>query len=65
MVGDSPGDVEAAEANGTWFFPIIVGDEAASWKELYDKVADQFVAGEYTKEDHERNIEKFWRNLDN
>lgn len=64
MVGDSPGDVEAAEENGTWFFPIIVGDEAASWKELYDTVADQFLAGEYTKEDHDRNIEKFWRNLD-
>ena len=65
MIGDSPGDLEAAEENGTWFFPIIVGDEAASWKELQDKVADQFVAGEYTKEDHDRNVEKFWSNLDN
>lgn len=64
MIGDSPGDVEAAEHNNTWFFPIIVGDEASSWKELHDEVADKFIAGEYTPEDHDGNLEKFWSNLD-
>lgn len=64
MVGDSPGDLEAADKNGTWFFPIIVGDEKASWEDFYNNVADKFVAGEFTQEDQDRYNEKFWSNLD-
>lgn len=64
MIGDSPGDLEAAEKNGTWFFPIIVGDEKASWNDFRENVADKFVAGEYTQEDHDAYKEKFWSNLD-
>lgn len=64
MIGDSPGDLEAAEKNGTWFFPIIVGDEKASWKDFYDNVAEKFVAGDFTQEDHNSYVEKFWSNLD-
>ena len=65
MVGDSPGDLEAAEKNGTWFFPIIVGDEKASWDDFRQNVADKFVNGEFTKEDHDQYVEKFWNNLKN
>ena len=64
MIGDSPGDLEAAEQNGTWFFPIIVGDEKASWEDFINNVADKVVAGEYTKEDQAYYKEKFWSNLD-
>lgn len=64
MIGDSPGDLEAAEQNGTWFFPIIVGDEKASWEDFYDNVSEKFVAGDFTQEDHDRYVETFWSNLD-
>lgn len=32
MIGDSPGDLEAAKANGALFYPIIPGREAVSWR---------------------------------
>ena len=64
MIGDSPGDLEAAEQNDTLFFPIIVGDEKASWEDFINNVADKVVAGEYTKEDQAYYKEKFWNNLD-
>ncbi len=35
MIGDAPGDHNAANANGALFFPINPGDEEASWKRLH------------------------------
>ncbi len=64
MVGDSPGDFETAEVNGVWFFPIIVGDEEASWNDLKDHVAEKIVNGTFTQEEQEKYVEKFWNNLD-
>ena len=32
MVGDAPGDRDAAFSNGVWFYPIVVGKEEISWK---------------------------------
>jgi phosphoglycolate phosphatase-like HAD superfamily hydrolase len=34
MIGDAPGDLEAARAVGCLFFPILPGAEATSWEEL-------------------------------
>ncbi len=34
MVGDAPGDCDAAESNGVWYYPILVNKEAQSWEEL-------------------------------
>lgn len=34
LVGDAPGDRRAARESGVGFFPILPGDEAASWKRL-------------------------------
>jgi phosphoglycolate phosphatase-like HAD superfamily hydrolase len=34
MVGDAPGDCDAAEENGVGFFPILVEHEQNSWEEL-------------------------------
>lgn len=64
MVGDSPGDLEAAEVNATAFYPIIVGDEKASWDTLRTEVADKFVAGELTEADQAALNDAFWTNLD-
>lgn len=51
MIGDAPGDQRAAAANACLFYPIIAGDELASWQRLYDEGLQRFFdlrfAGEY------------------
>ena len=37
MIGDAPGDYQAAMANDALFFPINPGAEEASWKRLYEE----------------------------
>src|SRR5262249_755203 len=37
MIGDAPGDYQAAVANAALFFPINPGHEEASWKRLYEQ----------------------------
>lgn len=50
MIGDAPGDQKAARANGALFFPIMPGDEDASWEQLYKEGLDRFFAGTYAGE---------------
>lgn len=64
MVGDSPGDLAAAEQNQVAFYPILVGKEAASWKALQETFSPAFVAGQVTKEGLESLKETFWKHLD-
>ncbi len=64
MIGDSPGDLVAAEKNNAWFYPILVGKEKESWDELIEFVADKFANGEFTQADHDHYKKKFWDNLD-
>lgn len=47
MIGDAPGDMEAARANGALFFPINPGREEASWERFYKEGLAKFLAGEY------------------
>ena len=47
MVGDAPGDMEAARANGALFFPINPGHEEASWERCYKEGLGKFFAGEF------------------
>jgi len=47
MIGDAPGDQNAARKNGVLFYPINPGAEDASWKRFYDEVFDKFIAGKY------------------
>jgi phosphoglycolate phosphatase-like HAD superfamily hydrolase len=54
MIGDAPGDYQAAAANHCLFFPINPGCEEASWRRLYEEGIARFVdgtfAGEYQRE---------------
>jgi phosphoglycolate phosphatase-like HAD superfamily hydrolase len=54
MIGDAPGDYQAAQANGTLFFPINPGAEEASWRRFHDEAIDRFLsekfAGKYQQE---------------
>lgn len=59
MVGDAPGDQEAAHTNGALFYPIRPGQEIASWKEFLDVGMECFLRGEYTKEREEACISRF------
>lgn len=47
MVGDAPGDMEAAKANGVLFFPINPGKEEVSWERFYREGIGRFTAGSY------------------
>lgn len=47
MIGDAPGDLKAAKANGALFCPIVPGEEEASWKRFHDEAMDRFFDGTY------------------
>ena len=47
MIGDAPGDFNAAKKNGALFFPIVPGHEEDSWKRLHDEGLDRFFTGTY------------------
>lgn len=47
MIGDAPGDMEAAKANGALFFPINPGQEDTSWERFYREGMTRFYAGTY------------------
>jgi phosphoglycolate phosphatase-like HAD superfamily hydrolase len=59
MVGDAPGDSEAATANQALFFPVNPGDEEASWKRLYEEGIDRFLSGTFAGEYQQRLLEEF------
>ncbi|MGH7129948.1 MAG: HAD family hydrolase, partial [Planctomycetaceae bacterium] len=55
MIGDAPGDMKAAQANGVLFFPINPGHEEASWERFVNEACDKFLAGEYAG-DYEKQL---------
>ncbi|NUP99130.1 MAG: HAD family hydrolase [Armatimonadetes bacterium] len=59
MLGDAPGDLKAAKANGNLFFPVNPGDEARSWERLQNEALDRFFAGTYAGEYEESLIAEF------
>jgi phosphoglycolate phosphatase-like HAD superfamily hydrolase len=54
MIGDAPGDHQAAVANHALFFPINPGAEEASWQRFFEEGIDRFLsdmfAGDYQAE---------------
>jgi beta-phosphoglucomutase-like phosphatase (HAD superfamily) len=63
MVGDAPGDLQAARANNALFFPVNPGDEAASWKRFHDEALDRFFAGTYQGGYEQALVEEFLGHL--
>jgi phosphoglycolate phosphatase-like HAD superfamily hydrolase len=59
MVGDSPGDLQAAHENGARFFPVLPDAEQESWQTFYCKIAPAFFAGKYTVDDEHSAVEQF------
>lgn len=50
MIGDAPGDYEAARSVNALFFPINPGREEESWSRFYHEALDKFLAGSYTRD---------------
>ena len=63
MIGDAIGDLEAAEAMGVYFFPILTGKERESWSEVRVVALGRLISGsyggEYQKDKKRQFIENF------
>ena len=62
MVGDAPGDCDAAEKNGVWYYPILVNHEKASWDEAISTAFAKLQNGEYAEYEIQKKKE-FLANL--
>lgn len=47
MIGDAPGDLEAAREAGAWFYPILPNREAESWSRFNGESFERFVQGAF------------------
>ncbi|HSV56647.1 MAG TPA: HAD hydrolase-like protein [Magnetospirillaceae bacterium] len=63
IIGDAPGDREAADVNGALFFPVNPGDEEASWKRFHGEALGRFFTGTYAGGYERALIEEFDRCL--
>jgi phosphoglycolate phosphatase-like HAD superfamily hydrolase len=59
MVGDAPGDYQAARANDALFFPINPGAEEHSWKRLFEEGIDRFLASKFAGDYQKKLLEEF------
>lgn len=63
MVGDAPGDCEAAMDNGVCYYPILVRHEEASWKRFPEEALTHLVQGTCRGQWQERMMREFRENL--
>ena len=50
LIGDAPGDRDAAKATGVLYYPINPGGEEQSWMRLHDEALERFLEGTYAGE---------------
>lgn len=62
MVGDAPGDCDAAEKNGVYYYPILVNHEKESWDEMIAVAFEKLQFGAYAAYGAEKK-QAFLRNL--
>ena len=63
MIGDAPGDQKAAKANNALFFPIVPGEEEASWEHLLAEGIDRFLTGSFSGDYEAGLTERFLAKL--
>lgn len=63
MVGDAPGDMEAAEKNGVWFYPVLVNKEGESWERLAQEAFPKLMEGGFDSAYQQQLIAEFKQNL--
>ncbi len=62
MVGDAPGDMDAAKANGVFYYPVLVTHEPESWENI-GEAAEKLQNGTFAGGYQEKLIQDFVRNL--
>ncbi len=62
MVGDAKGDMEAAQKNGVFFYPIMVKKEKQSWSG-FSKVVKEMIAGKLDAKLQQMLVDDFLHNL--
>ena len=62
MIGDAPGDCDAAEKNGVHYYPILVNHEKDSWDEAIAVAFEKLREGSYTPYGAEKK-QQFLHNL--
>ena len=62
MTGDAPGDMDAADKNGVFFYPILVKHEKESWADI-GEAKDRLQAGTFGGEYQEGLKARFVQNL--
>lgn len=63
MIGDAPGDYKAAQANGVFYYPILVRNEEQSWKEFKEQTVSRLLNGSYAGAYQTEKIDAFMENL--
>lgn len=63
MVGDAPGDRDAAVKNGVRYYPILVGKEGESWTRLREEAFSKLLTGTFDDEYQASLIHEFEKNL--
>lgn len=63
MIGDAPGDYQAAVANNALFFPINPGGEEASWQQFVSEGAGRFLDGTFAGEYQQTLLDEFEKRL--
>ena len=63
MVGDAPGDRDAAAKNGVWYYPILVGKEGESWMRLKEEAYPKLLNGTFDSAYQKQLITEFEKNL--
>ena len=63
MVGDAPGDYDAARKNGVFYYPILVLKEKKSWEEFKEVAVTRLMEGNYDGAYQTEKVEMFLKNL--
>ncbi len=63
MVGDAPGDHDAARKNDVSYYPILVKHEKESWEEFENIALGRLIAGSYSGEYEQVKVNQFLENL--
>lgn len=59
MVGDAPGDLQAAKNNNVNFYPILVNKEGYSWQRLVNEVVPKLMNGTFDEAYQNQLIKEF------
>lgn len=63
MIGDAPGDFQAASENHVWFYPILAGKEEDSWNRFSDEILPVFIGGAFDEKLQKKLLENFKNNV--